>query len=194
MGYALQLETAPGNPGSTVVPDAPSETTTRKPPPLLQILFRLAAKAPGLGPAAMMARLCTAIANHYGAVACSLHTNESGWPDAAAEPIRAVRKMKPLDRARRETIEASLVQAVFRDKSMLSALDLENREDVEAFLQRTLGVIDIFAFPLRVEGEIQAVLVIYLSLVSDPLGESDLCGLHEAGELIALAGSPQHLR
>lgn len=192
MGYALQLEEAPKRLDSDVVTDVPSEAPKR-PPPLIQTLFRLAAKAPGMRPAAMMARLCTAIANHYGAVACTVHTDGSGWPEAAAEPIRAVRTMKALDRARRETIEASLVRAVFKDPRMLSALDLENREDVEAFLQRTLGVIDIFAFPLRIEKEVKAVLVIYLSLVSDPLGESDLCGLHEAGELIALAGSARSL-
>ena len=192
MGYAL-LEEAPSIQESAAAKGTPSETP-RRPPPLLQTLFHLAAKAPGLTPAGMMARLCTAIANHYGAVACTIHTNGTGWPDAAAEPIRAVRSMKALDRARRETIEAALVQAVFKDERMLSALDLENREDVEAFLQRTLGVIDIFAFPLLIERKVEAVLVIYLSLASDPLGESDLCGLHEAGELIALAGSAQLLR
>lgn len=164
---------------------------TKKDGTLHEVLFRLAARAPGLGPEELRKRLCTAIANHFGAVACSLHTDASGWPTVAAEPVRAVAKMAALDRARRETIEARLVKEGLRRDTLISALDLEGREEVEAFFQRTLGVVDIFAFPLTHGGTVDAVLVLYLSLDSDPLSESDIHGLLACGELLALASPVQ---
>jgi hypothetical protein len=187
MGYALEQAERTGD---AEMPNAaaPPPPAPRPPQPvLLQTLFRIAARAPSLDRDALMGRLCTAIANHYGAITCSIHADQSGWPTASAEPIRAVKRMRALDRARRETMEAQLVQAVFREQKRLSALDLENREDVESFLQRTLGVIDVFAFPMFVADRVAAVLVLMLSLSSDPLAESDLHALRSAGELLALA-------
>ncbi|MFV1957837.1 MAG: hypothetical protein ACC662_00345 [Planctomycetota bacterium] len=155
--------------------------------PLHQILFRLATRAPQATLGELMQRTVTSIANYYGAVACSTHTDASGWAAPAAEPIRAMRKMAPLDRARQQTIEARLVREVVGQKHMLSALDLEERDEVEDFFQRTLGVIDIFAFPLAFEEKVRAVLVLYLSMDSDPLAEADIHGLLAVGELLALA-------
>lgn len=156
---------------------------------LHQVLFRLAARAPQLDRLSLMKRLSTGVANYYGAVACSIHTDRSGWAAAAAEPIRAIRKMSPIDKARRETMEARLVAQAVQTKELTSALDLEDRDGTEAFLNRTLGVIDIFAFPLRFAGQVPAVLVLYLSLNSDPLHDGDIHGLLHCGELLALAGT-----
>lgn len=191
MGYALEKAAVTTNREADPVPQAPPKP--RRQPPLLQTLFRIAAKAPRLDREALMARLTTAIANHYGAVACSIHADRTGWPSSSAEPIRAVKRMRALDRARRETMEAQLAQAVFAEGRMMSALDLENREDIESFLQRTLGVIDVFAFPMHVGDRVEAVLVLYLSLNSDPLAESDLFALDSAGEVLALAGRDEAL-
>lgn len=155
--------------------------------PLHHTLFRLAARAPELTLDALMQRVTTALSNHYAAVACTIHTNLEGWPSATAEPIRAVRKMPRLDQARRETIEARLVKTAIEGGGMTSALDLDHGEDVAAFFERTLGIIDMFAFPLRFEGKIVAVLVLYLSLDSDPLAEADIHGLMAVGGLLALA-------
>lgn len=155
---------------------------------LHQVLFRLAARAPRLDLESLMNRLCTGVANYYGAVACSIHTNRSGWAAAAAEPIRAISKMSPLDKARRETMEARLVTQAVETRELTSALDLEDRDSTQSFLNRTLGVIDIFAFPLQVEGTVRAVLVLYLSLNSDPLQDGDIHGLLHSGELLTLAG------
>jgi hypothetical protein len=152
-----------------------------------QVLFRLAARAPRLSADGLMQRLVTGLANHFGAVACSLHTDASGWAAAAAEPVRIVRKLPRLDRARLETIEARLVKDARESGRMRSALDLEDPDEVEAFLNRTLGVVDIFAFPLATEGEVRAVLVLHLSLDSSPLKDADIHGLMAAGELLALS-------
>ena len=157
--------------------------------PLHRVLFRLASRAPHNALETVMSRVTTSIANHFAAVACSLHTDASGWAAAAAEPIREMQKMDRLDRARQETIEANLVREAVRQKILVSALDLEERSEIEAFLQRTLGVVDIFAFPLIVEGRVSAVLVLYLSLDSDPLSEADIHGLMAIGELLTLAGT-----
>ncbi len=161
----------------------------KKDTPLHQVLFRLAARAPALDRAAVMQRLCTAIANNLGAVACSIHGDVSGWPVVTAAPVREIEQMDPLDRARRETIEARLVKETFARDGMISALDLEGRQEVEAFFQRTLGIIDIFAFPLREGGETRGVLVVYLSLDSDPLSDGDVHGLLACGELVGMAGT-----
>ncbi len=157
--------------------------------PLHRVLFRLAARAPHNSLEGMMSRVTTSVANHFAAVACSIHTDASGWAAAAAEPIREMQKMARLDRARQETIEANLVKEAVRRKALVSALDLEDRSEIEAFLERTLGVVDIFAFPLLVDGRVSAVLVIYLSLDSDPLSEADIHGLLSVGELLALSGA-----
>jgi hypothetical protein len=157
--------------------------------PLHTVLFRLAARAPNLTLEQLMARLTTSLANHYAAVACSIHTDQSGWAAAGAEPIRAFRNMARLDRARQETIEADLVKKAVSTKEMTSALDLKERDEIETFLNRVLGAIDIFAFPLVYEGKVRAVLVIYLSLDSDPLEDADLYGLMAVGELLVLAGT-----
>lgn len=157
--------------------------------PLHAVLFRLAARAPRLTLDQLMARLTTSLANHYAAVACSIHTDRSGWAAAGAEPIRAFRKMERLDRARQETIEADLVKKAVSTREMTTALDLEGRDEIESFLHRILGAVDIFAFPLVYEEKVRAVLVIYLSLESDPLVDADLSGLMAVGELLALAGT-----
>ena len=157
--------------------------------PLHTILFRLAARAPKLTLEQLMPRLTTSLANHYGAVACSIHTDRSGWAAAGAEPIRTFQKMERLDRARQETIEADLVKKAVATREMTSALDLDDRDEIESFLNRVLGAVDIFAFPLIFEGKVRAVLVIYLSLESDPLEDADLYGLMAVGELLALAGT-----
>lgn len=157
--------------------------------PLHRVLFRLASRAPRMTLEELMKRLTTSLANHYAAVACSIHTDRSGWAAAAAEPVRAFRKMEAVDRARQESIEARLVKKAVEGRKLTSALDLEDREVIETFLNRVLGAIDIFAFPLIFEKKVRAVLVIYLSLESDPLVDADLHGLMAVGELLALAGT-----
>lgn len=156
--------------------------------PVHQVLFRLAARAPELSLDALMERLTTGLANHFAAVACSIHTDASGWASAAAEPIREVQALPRLDRARLETIEAAVVKGAVANRRMMSALDLDTAEEIEAFLRATLGVVDIFAFPLTFEAKIRAVLVLYLSLDSEPLRDADIHGLSAVGELLALAG------
>ena len=156
--------------------------------PVHQMLFRLAARAPELTLDQLMERVTTGVANHFAAVACSIHTDASGWASAAAEPISEIQALPRLDRARLETIEAAVVKGAVANRKMMSALDLENAEDAEELLRSTLGVVDIFAFPLIFEAKIRAVLVLYLSLDSEPLRDADIHGLSAVGELLALAG------
>jgi hypothetical protein len=155
--------------------------------PVHQVLFRLAARAPGLTLEELMKRLTTGLANHYAAVTCSIHADAQGRPAAAAEPIRALRKLETADRAMFDATEARLVRAAVEKRVMVSALDLDDSAEFESFLSRTLGAMDLFAFPLLVGGTVRAVLVLGLSLDSDPLEAADLHGLMAAGELLALA-------
>jgi hypothetical protein len=156
--------------------------------PIHQVLFRLAARAPSLSLEECMERVTTGLANHYQAVACTLHTDRSGWASARAEPIEEVEALERLDRARLETVEANLVKEAVAQRRMQTALDLDESDEIEAFLKRTIGAVDIFAFPLVYKGVVRAVLVLYLSLDSEPVRDADMHGLMAVGELLALAG------
>jgi len=158
-------------------------------PSVFPVLFRLAARAPGLTPAVFQARLTTGLANHYGALSCALYTDATGWASAVADPAPAVAELSRLDRARLETIEARLVRATVEERRMRSALDLEDRGDIDAFLSSRLGVFDIFAFPLHDGGRPFAVLVLYLGADSQHLGESDIQALSALGYLGELVGT-----
>jgi hypothetical protein len=158
-------------------------------PSVFPVLFRLAARAPRLTPAAFQARLTTGIANHYGALSCALHTDATGWASAAADPAPVIAGLSRLDRARLETIEARLVKDTVEQRRMRSALDLEGRGDVDEFLSSRLGVFDIFAFPLHNGRRPFAVLVLYLGEDSQHLDESDIQALSSLGYLGELVGS-----
>lgn len=152
------------------------------------VLYRLAGRAPALPAELFLRRLVTGLANYYGAVACAIHTDASGWAAAAADPAPQVEDLSRLDRARLETIEARVVKEAVERGEMASALDLEGEEEVEAFLSRTLGVVDIFGFPLAREAGVFAVLVIYLGPDSVPFRDPDMYAMYSLGDLVVLAG------
>ena len=158
-------------------------------PSVFPVLFHLAARAPHLSAGEFRARLATGLANHYGALWCSMHTDATGWASAAAEPAPAVAALSKLDRARLETIEARLVRAAVEACTMRSALHLEDRAQVDEFLSDHLGVYDVFAFPLHTGAKPFAVLVLYLGEDSNHLGEDDISGLSALGYLAEIVGS-----
>lgn len=153
------------------------------------VLFRLAARAPELTPAVFQKRLTTGIANHFGALWCALHMETAGWASVEADPAPLVEDLPQADRARLEEIQARLVRVTAEQQRMRSALDLEERRDVDEFLSSRLGVYDIFAFPVRNGARTFAVLVLYLGDESDPLDESDIEGLCSLGDLVKIAGT-----
>jgi hypothetical protein len=154
---------------------------------VFRFLYGMAARAPLLARDALLERLVTGLANHYGAEGCAIYLGESGWAAAAADPAPSVARLEALDRARLETIEARLVSETREHRRMTSALDLG--EDVDAFLESALGVADVFGFPLTsAAGEVFAVVVIYLGEEACPFRDPDMYALCSLGDLVALAG------
>jgi hypothetical protein len=158
-------------------------------PSIFSVLYRLAARAPGLAAKVFQARLTAGIANHFGAMGCALHTDASGWAASSADPALEVSQLSRLDRARLETIEARLVRTAVSERRMRSVLDLEDGSRVDEFLGERLGLLDIFAFPLERAGQPFAVLVLYLGPSAKHLGERDVHALASVGELLDLAGT-----
>lgn len=156
---------------------------------IFRFLYAMAARAPTTGPDEFLGLLATGLANHYGAEGCAIYRDTSGWAAAAADPAPAVAKLSALDRARLETIEARVVEMTHESDRMVSALDLEE-DHVEEFLGRTLGVADVFGFPLKTEddAEVFGVVVIYLGEDAKPFRDPDMYAMSSLGSLIAAAG------
>lgn len=161
-------------------------------PSIFEVLYCMAVKAPVTDRATFLDRLTTGVANHYGAVACAIHTDGSGYASGAAEPIRALAKLPRLDRARLETIEARLVKVAIERGGMASCLDLDGEvagnSSPDEFLRDRLGVVDIFAFPMAREESASEVLVLYLGDESRVLRDPDMYALSSLGWLVVLAG------
>jgi len=161
-------------------------------PSIFEVLYCMAVRAPQQPRDVFLDRLTTAIANHYGAVACAIHTDGSGWAAGAAEPDTALAELSRIDRARLETLEARLVEVAVERSAMASLLDLEGpvgeSDSADQFLADRLGVVDIFAFPMAREESASEVLVLYLGDESRHLRDPDMYALSSLGWLVVLAG------
>ena len=156
-------------------------------PTVFQFLFRLSADCGRLPADRLLRRLVTGLANHYNASTCSVHKDDSGWPTATADLGEDFVELDALQRARLESIEARLVRETIKSNERTSALDLDGEESLEEWLTDALGVMDIFAFPLRVDMRPRGALVLYLPTDSKPLGDSDLQALMAIGEVLRVA-------
>lgn len=148
------------------------------------LLVSLASEAQGLSPAALGQRLADVVAWHYGATACSLHRDATGWPQASSDPRGTLSRLPALERARVETIDARLARQCMASNAPVSALDLDAELRTDSFLSDTLGVSDVFAIPLRRQGRVEGALVLYLPLASRSLGDADLEALSGTGEIL----------
>ncbi len=158
-------------------------------PSLFPVLYTLTARAPRLSAEAFRTRLTTALANHYGALSCVLHTDASGRASARAGLAPELEDLPRLERAQIETIEARLVKRVVEENQMRSTLNLEDGVEVDAFMRSLLGEYDVFAFPLVASGGPIAALVLYLGENSQPLGQEDLPALGSIGHIFPLVGA-----
>jgi hypothetical protein len=161
-------------------------------PSIFEVLYCMAVKAPVTPREVFLDRLTTGIANHYGALACAIHTDGTGYAAGAAEPIPQLATLSRLDRARLETIEARLVAVATERGAMASCLDLDGEvaesDSADEFLALRLGVVDIFAFPMARESAATEVLVLYLGEDSRHLRDPDMYALSSLGWLVILAG------
>lgn len=148
------------------------------------LLVTLASQAHGLEPKALRQRLVDGIARYYGAVSCSLHLDESGWPVARGDAQGVLGRLPALARARVDTIDARMVRDCIQRDGPVSAVDLDADLRSDALLRDLLGVSDVFALPLRAAGRVQGVLVLYLALDSRSISGGDLEALGGVGEMV----------
>lgn len=148
------------------------------------LLVALASQAHGLAPRELCQRLVDGIARYYGAVACSLHLDESGWPVALGDAQGVLGRLPRLARARVETIDARMVRDCLRRDGPVSAVDLDTDLQSDELLRDLLGVSDVFALPLRAAGRVPGVLVLYLALDSRSISGGDLEALGGVGEMV----------
>ena len=158
------------------------------------LLVSLGARAQRLERRVLAPEVARAVAAQFGAVLLTLHGVTDGWAEAVADPLGAFARLKSLDRARVETLDARLVNLAVERDARVSALDLDKDMQAEGYLTKVLGCSDAFAVPLRASGSFAGAAVIYLGQRSLPPSETDLMALGGLGDVLALASGPNGTR
>jgi hypothetical protein len=153
---------------------------------VFRFLFRLATVAPGLSRERLLRRLVTGLANHYGATACALYLDGNPEPAAAADPGSELERLAPEDRARFRDLDRRLADLASRKRAFASALELDEGGDVVGFLDRTLRLTDVFAFPVEGGAAGGGAVLLYLPEDARAVGEEDVHALRAAGEILRL--------
>ena len=158
---------------------------------IFRFLFRLAADSHRLTRERLLRRLVTGLANFYNATTCRIYLNSTTRAAASAADDESFELLGEEARNRLAAIEALLVQHARTKREYASALDLDNDEETEDFLHDTLGVMDVFAFPLITGGKVVGSALLYLPKNSKPLREADLQALSAVGEMLRVATEAQ---
>ena len=158
---------------------------------IFRFLFRLAADAHRLTRERLLRRLVTGLANYYNATTCRIYLASTTRAAASAADDETFEMLGAEGAQRLAAIEALLVQHARKNQQYVSALDLESDVETEEFLHDTLGVMDVFAFPLITGGEAVGSALLYLPNDSKPLGEADLQALSAVGEMLRVATETQ---
>lgn len=158
---------------------------------IFRFLFRLAADAHRLTQGRLLRRLVTGLANYYNATTCRIYLNSMTRPAASAADDDSFETLGEDGTRRLAAIEALLVQHARKTQGYASALDLDSDEETETFLHETLGVMDVFAFPLISGTKAVGSVLLYLPNESKPLGEADIQALSAVGEMLRVATETQ---
>ena len=158
---------------------------------IFRFLFRLAADAHRLTRERLLRRLVTGLANFYNATTCRIYLASTTRPAASAADDDTFETLGDEGLQRLAAIEALLVTHAKKTEQYVSALDLESDDEMEVFLHDTMGVMDVFAFPLITGGEAVGCALLYLPTESKPLGEADIQALSAVGEMLRVAQETQ---
>ena len=158
---------------------------------IFRFLFRLAADAHRLTRERLLRRLVTGLANYYNATTCRIYLTSDTRAVASADDDESFEMLGEEALRRLAAIETLLVQHARANGTYASALDLESDDETEEFLHDTLGVMDVFAFPLVTGGASVGSALLYLPTESKPLGEADIQALSAVGEVLRVAAESQ---
>lgn len=153
-----------------------------------RLVFELTARATDVPYERFLDELVEGLAAHYHARACRVHVGKESRAAAAADPDRSVQGLDPANRARFDTIDAMLAEAVRNDGVLRTALDLEGGEEIVNFLARELQTSETFAFPLIARGKAFGSITLYLP-DGYPFEEADVRGLQAIGNVLYAASN-----
>jgi len=153
-----------------------------------RLVFELTARATDVPYEKFLDELVEGLAVHYHARACRVHVGNEPRAAASADPEKAVTSLDPANRARFDTIDAMLAEAVRNDGVLRTALDLEGGEEIVNFLARELNTPETFAFPLIARGTAFGSITLYLG-DGYPFEEADVRGLQAIGNVLYAANN-----
>jgi hypothetical protein len=153
-----------------------------------RLVFELTARATDVPYERFLDELVEGLAAHYHARACRVHVGKEPRAAAAADPESTVQGLDPANRARFDTIDAMLAEAVRNDGVLRTALDLEGGEEIVNFLARELQISETFAFPLMARGKAFGSITLYLP-DGYPFEEADVRGLQAIGNVLYAASN-----
>ena len=149
-----------------------------------RLVFELTARATDVPYDVFLEELVQGLASHYHASICRLHIGERAV--ATADEGKLLDALKPDDRARFETMDSMLGDAVCADGVLRTALDLDGGDDIGNFLGRKLMTPETFAFPLMARGRPFGAITLFLR-DPYPFEEADVRGLQAVGNVIYAA-------
>ena len=162
--------------------------TDRERGDVYRLVFELTARATDVPYEKFLDELVEGLARHYAAAVCRVHVGEALHPVATGETRDVLSSLSPEDRARFDTIDSMLAEAVRRDGVLRMALDLEGGEDIVNFLGRSMRTPDTFAFPLMARGRAFGAITLYLD-DAYPFEEADVRGLQAIGNVLYAANN-----
>ncbi len=157
-----------------------------QPGDVYRLVFDLTARATDVPYESFVTELVEAMCAHYNASACRLHLGHSSKAVATADPTDALGKLDRNERARFDTIDAMLADAVRKDGVLRTALDLDGGDEICNYLRRVLGSEESFAFPLITRGQAFGAVTLYPT-EAYPFTEADVRGLQAIGNVLHAA-------
>lgn len=151
-----------------------------------RLVFELTARATDVPYKEFLDELVEGLAAHYGATLARVHVGDRAV--AFTDKTGELGALDSADRARFDTIDAMLAEAVRNDGQLRTALDLEGGEEIVNFLARSLRTPETFAFPMIARNKAFGAITLYL-LDPYPFTEADVRGLQAIGNVLFAANN-----
>lgn len=153
-----------------------------------RLVFELTARATDVPYETFLDELVEGLAGHYSASVARVHVGDAPRAAAETDVKGALEGVAGPERARFDTIDAMLADAVRKDGQLRTALDLEGGEEIVNFLARSLRTPETFAFPMSARGKVFGAITLYLESPY-PFEEADVRGLQAIGNVLFAANN-----
>jgi predicted regulator of Ras-like GTPase activity (Roadblock/LC7/MglB family) len=156
-----------------------------------RLVFELTARATDVPYETFLREMVAGLAAHYHAEVCRIHIGSGTRAAATADPGNRLQGLAPHERARFDTLDAMLADAVKSDGVLRTALDLDGGEEIVNFLSVALRTPETFAFPLTARGKAFGAVTLYLP-DAYPFEQADVRGLQAIGNVLYAAANHAH--